>query len=176
MTQKTANSCSTVDPDRVGITPKNDPSRCQHLFVNGTRCRLLVPNADSLFCPRHARLPEHEHELADLSASLIADLTDFKSALPINEFLSRLLRYQTSGRIAPRRAAVMAYTCNLLLRTLPAIEHELNPRNDEPQQIIWDLPRPHRGDPETSDTLALIRNISSANCNQGEDATGKKLS
>jgi hypothetical protein len=174
MTQKTANSCSTVD--RFAVTPKNDPSRCQHLFVNGTRCRLLVPHADSLFCPRHARLPEHEHELADLSASLIADLTDFKSALPINEFLSRLLHHQAEDRITPRRAAVMAYTCNLLLRTLPAIEHELNPQSDEPQQIIWDLPRPHRDDPETSDTLALIRNISSANCNQGEDAPGKKLS
>jgi len=135
MNQKHANSNSD-----------NSSARCQHLFVNGTRCRLLVPNADSLFCPRHAKLPQHEQELSDLSSTLMADLTDFKSALPINEFLSRLLRYQTSGRVAPRRAAVMAYTCNLLLRTLPAIEHEVKPQDDE-TRIIIDMPRPDRDAP-----------------------------
>ncbi len=135
MNQKHANSNST-----------NDSSRCQHLFINGTRCRLLVPNSDSVFCPRHAKLPEHEHELADLSATLMTGLTDFKSALPINDFLSRLLHLQAEDRISPRRAAVMAYTCNLLLRTLPAIEHETNPQSEE-QQWIFDLPRPDRDDP-----------------------------
>jgi hypothetical protein len=35
----------------------------------------------------------------------------------------------------------MAYTCNLILRTLPAIDRELNPPEEEPQ-IILDLPRP----------------------------------
>jgi len=37
----------------------------------------------------------------------------------------------------------MAYTCSLLLRTLPAIDAELNPPDEEPQ-IIFDLPRPKR--------------------------------
>jgi hypothetical protein len=41
----------------------------------------------------------------------------------------------------------MAYTCNLLLRTLPAIKHELNPP-DEEQQVILDMPRPKRDLPE----------------------------
>ncbi|MGB4785059.1 MAG: hypothetical protein WAQ77_10090, partial [Candidatus Acidiferrum sp.] len=33
-----------------------------------------------------------------------------------------LYKLQARNKIHPRRAAVMAYTCNLLLRTLPAIE------------------------------------------------------
>ncbi len=51
----------------------------------------------------------------------------------------------------PRRAAVMAYTCNLLLRTLPAIEHELHPELEDQPQIIIDLPRPKR-DPLPSES------------------------
>jgi hypothetical protein len=38
----------------------------------------------------------------------------------------------------------MAYTANLLLRTLPAIQLEID---SEPQQIILDMPRPDRSDP-----------------------------
>jgi hypothetical protein len=38
----------------------------------------------------------------------------------------------------------MAYTCNLLLRTLPAIEHELHSELEDQSQIIIDLPRPKR--------------------------------
>ena len=135
MNQKQANSSSI-----------NDSSRCEHRFLNGTRCRLLVPNAESLFCRNHAQLPEHDHAPVDLSASLTVGLAEFKSAVPINEFLSRLLHLQAEDRIPPRRAAVMAYTCNLILRTLPAIEHEVNPEDVEPR-IIIDMPCPNRNDP-----------------------------
>jgi len=121
----------------------NDSSRCQHRFINGTRCRQLVPHAESLFCRNHAQLPEHEHAPVNLSASLTAGLTDFKSAVPVNEFLSRLLHLQAEDRISPRRAAVMAYTCNLILRTLPVIQHELHPDDElSAVDLIGDLPRP----------------------------------
>src|SRR6266403_260504 len=150
MSQNHANSNSTNDsclprpvPTRSGASREG---RCEHRFLNGTRCRLFVPNAESLFCRTHAQLPEHEHAPVDLSATLTVGLTEFKSAVPINEFLSRLLHLQAQDRISPRRAAVMAYTCNLILRTLPAIEHETNPQNEE-QQWIMDLPGPRRDAP-----------------------------
>jgi hypothetical protein len=38
----------------------------------------------------------------------------------------------------------MAYTCNLLLRTLPAIALESPPVESQPQRIIIDMPRPDR--------------------------------
>src|SRR5437867_1914835 len=136
MNQKHANSNST-----------NDSSRCGHRFINGTRCRLLVPNAESLFCRTHAQLPEHEHAPVDLSATLTAGLTEFKSAVPINDFLSRLLHLQAEDRISPRRAAVMAYTCNLLLRTLPAIDAEENGSQGTWLEVIPDLPRPDCEEP-----------------------------
>jgi hypothetical protein len=135
-----------VHPKTTKPSSLNDSARCQHQTRNG-RCRMPAAPSATL-CSEHSRLVQKELDQADLSATLMADIEDFRSALPINEFLSRLLRYQTSGRIAPRRAAVMAYTCNLLLRTLPAIEHEAG---EEEQKIIIDMPGPRRDDPTYED-------------------------
>ena len=133
MSQKHANSHSA-----------NHSSRCRHRFANGTRCRLLVSGVDSFFCPSHAKLPENQREPADVAATLTANLTEFKSAVPINDFLSRLLLLLAQNRISPRRAAVLAYITNQLLRTLPAINAEQAAAEDAPQEIIFDMPRPRR--------------------------------
>jgi hypothetical protein len=104
---------------------------------------MLVADPSSPFCPEHARSAVNFRRAADLSTLLTEGITEFKSATPINDFLSRLLLHQAEGRIPPRRAAVMAYTCNLLLRTLPAIEHELHPPSQKDQEdstIIMDIP------------------------------------
>jgi hypothetical protein len=131
-------------------TPKatiiNNSARCAHRFANGRRCRLWSSNIDSPFCPGHATLPQNQREPADTAASLTADLKEFRSAIPINEFLARLLLLLAQDRISPRKAAVLAYITNQLLRTLPAIDAELNPKpdKDEPTQIIFDMPGPDR--------------------------------
>jgi hypothetical protein len=142
----------------------NNSARCTHRFANGRRCRLSASNVDSAFCPSHARLPENQIEPADTAASLTADLKEFRSAIPINHFLSRLLLLLAEQKISPRRAAVLAYITNQLLRTLPAIDRELNPKagKDEPEEIIWDIPGPDRDrvqnkDPQTPSTYADVR-------------------
>ncbi len=105
------------------------------------------------------RLVENQRESADTAASLTADLKEFRSAIPINDFLARLLLLLAENKISPRRAAVLAYITNQLLRTLPAIDRELNPKEDpnEPAQIIFDAPRPERDFPETTPTYADVR-------------------
>jgi hypothetical protein len=70
-----------------------------------------------------------------------------------NRSLGELYKLLARDEIAPRRAAVMAYTGSLLLRTLPAIEHEQileeeHNQHDSPA-VIWDLPRPDRSQPYT---------------------------
>jgi len=65
----------------------------------------------------------------------------------INDFLSALLVHLAQDRISARRAAVLAYITNQLLRTLPAIEKELEAQSPEDAPgtaIVLDLPRPHR--------------------------------
>jgi hypothetical protein len=137
----------------------NDSSRCTHRFANGKRCRLFASHLDSAFCPGHAGLPEDHRELADTAASLTADLREFRSAIPINDFLARLLLLLAENKISPRRVAVLAYITNQLLRTLPAIDRELNPTpgKREPVDFIFDAPRPERDLPETAPTYADVR-------------------
>lgn len=139
MTQKTAK------PSFI-----NNFTRCTHHFHNGMRCRLPILDADSSYCANHARLAENQHEPAATAASLTADLKDFRSAIPINDFLARLLLLLAEQKISPRRAAVLAYITNQLLRTLPAIDRELNPKEDPnaPARFIFDAPRPDRTLPE----------------------------
>jgi hypothetical protein len=50
----------------------------------------------------------------------------------------------------------MAYTCSLLLRTLPAIEEELQP---ETPPFVFDLPRPKRDD-DISPERAYVNRMS----------------
>ncbi len=120
-------------------------SPCRHVTRTGRRCRLPILDPRSGLCFRHSALQQKQFDdgAADLSAAFSGLLSDFKSASQINDFLSRLLVLLVEGRISPRHAGVMAYINSLQLRTLPAIDKELNPEPPgEPSAptIIWDLP------------------------------------
>jgi len=133
-----------MNTNSANSSPINESVRCQHHFANGTRCRTPAQNPDALFCLRHAKLPENRCEPADLAASLTGGLGEFKSPATINDFLARLLLLLAQNRISPRRAAVLAYITNQLLRTLSAMEQETAAKNHKnpPVKIIWDVPRP----------------------------------
>jgi hypothetical protein len=104
---------------------------------------MAISDPDSGLCYRHAVEKKKDRDAANVALQLIGDTQEFDSAVTINHSLGELYKLLARDEIAPRRAAVMAYTCNLLLRTLPAIERELNPPEQE-QQFIFDLPRPKR--------------------------------
>jgi hypothetical protein len=102
---------------------------------------MAISDPDSGLCSRHAAQHQRDLDQVDLAASLIGDIEDFRSAADINHSLGELYKLQARNKITPRRAAVLAYTANLLLRTLPAIQQEID---DMPQRIIIDMPRPDR--------------------------------
>jgi len=116
---------------------------CSARTPSGRRCRMAISDPESGLCFRHAATRLQEVNSGDFSDALICGIKEFHSAVDINHVLGELYKLLAANRITPRRGAVMAYTCNLLLRTLPAIERELNPPDQEPQ-IIFDLPRPKR--------------------------------
>jgi hypothetical protein len=126
----------------------NNSARCVHFYPNGRRCRLSVQAPNSHFCPAHTRLPQNEPDPAEIASTLTADLDDFTSAAQINNFLSRLLLLLAQDKISTRRAAVLAYITNQLLRTLPAIAKE---ENAEPTVIV-DMR--YARDPSPSDTAS----------------------
>src|SRR5262245_12202476 len=149
---------NTQSPDVEVLTPETtnsetlsfapDGSRCQHRYKNGKRCRLAGSEPQLGLCPRHFRqrvaqgLPPTD-DSSDLSPELLRGLDKFSSAEDLREFLARLLVVMTKGRVSPRRAAVLAYVTNQLLHSRVAAEKEAA---DEPQQFIFDLPRPKRDD------------------------------
>lgn len=127
--------------------------RCQYHSPSGRRCRFPVSDARSPHCLRHAsRLAQPRSAApagldAGLSSVLPTDPAAFKSPSQINDFLSALLVHLAQNRISARRAAVLAYITNQLLRTLPAIEKELeaqSPEDPPGTKVILDLPRPER--------------------------------
>jgi hypothetical protein len=122
----------------------NNSARCVHFYPNGRRCRLSTTNLNSHFCPAHTR-PQNLPDPSEIASTLTANLDDFTSAAQINHFLSRLLLLLAHDKISTRRAAVLAYITNQLLRTLPAIDRELHPKEDPnaPVEIICDMPGPN---------------------------------
>jgi hypothetical protein len=124
-------------------TSDSAPSHCRQRTPSGRRCRMPASDPESGLCFKHAAGQKKDRDCANLASKLIGDTEEFTSAVTINRSLGELYKLLARDEIAPRRAAVMAYTGSLLLRTLPAIDRELHPPDAE-QQIIWDLPRPKR--------------------------------
>jgi hypothetical protein len=133
-----------MNPEIAHSNSSNNISRCQHRTRTGRRCRHSVSNAAAGLCSKHVHSRPIRFEESDLSAALIGQLTELKSASDLNQVLSNLFRLLSQDRIAARRAAVLAYIGNLLLRTLPALEHEAYPHGLPEPQIIFDMPRPNR--------------------------------
>jgi hypothetical protein len=149
MNTTTVSSSSIAVP--TAVPAKADTSRCPYRYPNGKRCRLPGLQAHSGFCLGHSKVstpgafPLHsQSDSEDLSPDLLPQLSEFDSAVDIYQFLNRLLVLVAKGRISPRRAAVLAYITNQLLHSHRAIEREHNAQAEEPQQIIFDLPRPQR--------------------------------
>jgi hypothetical protein len=80
------------------------------------------------------------------SVCRLGQLDDLKSAEQINEFLGKLLILVVQNRISARRAAVLTYITNQLLRSLVAITRQLE---SDPVKLIFDAPRPERDLPES---------------------------
>jgi hypothetical protein len=141
MNQQTTNSSLTNDLSFTQSEVKG-AARCQYRTRTGRRCRHSVTDPAAGLCSRHAKSRQKYRQEADLSATLLGELTELSSACDINKVLSNLFLALTQDRIAARRAAVLAYIGNLLLRTLPAIDREVN--GDDNVNIIFDMPRPDR--------------------------------
>lgn len=127
-------------------------NRCRHFTAVGRRCRLSVLDSSTGLCFRHAGL-QFQPSDEDLSTAFGGLLTGLQSACGIHDFLSQLTVLLVHNRISTRRAAILAYLGQTLLRTLPAVQDELEP---EPQ-IIFDLPRPKRDDDISTERAKVNR-------------------
>jgi hypothetical protein len=117
-------------------------TRCQHLSPSGRRCRHARKDSRSRFCAPHDLLEQQRHD-GDRADAILGepDPGHFDTAAGINRALTGLYVLLAEDKISPRRAAVLAYISSLQLRTLPAIEYEVE-RDAPVPQIVFDLPEP----------------------------------
>ncbi len=83
---------------------------------------------------------------SDDSSALLGPVQDFRTATSINHVLGKLLVLLATDRIPPRKAAVIAYICQLLLQSL-----------NETKREYWDK----GNSPETKNALEHILNAPS---------------
>jgi hypothetical protein len=100
---------------------------CNFTFSDGRRCRMLRHRHHPELCPSHAR---EEQQLADsqqLGRELSTTLTGhFYTATDINHVLGKVFSALAQKRIGRRDAATLAYTCQLMLLTLPRLKSEFS--------------------------------------------------
>jgi hypothetical protein len=111
----------TTKPSSSDFTPE----RCQYRTATGRQCCSIAVDPDSSFCARHAGSAPSDSE--DLSAVLTYKTYDFQNAHSVNRSLGALYKLCAQGRISPRRASTLAYINSLLLRSLTAIDNDLQP-------------------------------------------------
>jgi hypothetical protein len=123
-------------------------SHCTFRTTSGRFCRLPVADSSSSLCFRHALDRKNQNNATNLASSLTGDSEEFQTAVGIHASLSALFKLLAEDRISARRAAVLAYIANLLLRTIPLVHSELDRDSASPcsknQIDFGDLPRPKR--------------------------------
>ena len=133
--------------ETITVIPNSVPLHCQQRTASGRRCRMAVSDTDSGLCSKHFAERQKELDQADLAPVLIGDVQEFRDAVAINHSLGELYKLQARNKITPRRAAVMAYTASLLLRTLPAIAqgNSVKPGQERIELDFSDWPDPKDG-------------------------------
>jgi len=133
----------SFSPSELRPQTSNLQNRCSHTTRDGRRCRSLSTSPDSIYCETHARLAWRDSGSAsvcptchratrgpdplppNLANELLGPVEDFQTSASINHALARLVILQARNRIPPRNAAVLAYTFQLLLQTLPETKSEV---------------------------------------------------
>jgi hypothetical protein len=124
------------------------PERCQHLSPTGRQCCSPAAAPGATLCASHAAAAPPQS--VDFSAELLNGCADFQRAQQINHSLIALYKLLAQGRIAPRQAAVLAYIGSLVLRSLKAVDYDLDRFDAESD----DEPDEEPGDESPSEAVA----------------------
>ncbi len=101
-------------------------NRCRNKTADGRRCSMLRMDDHPSLCRQHQRQQlQPETDPKTLAAELLGSIQDFNTATAVNQALGRLFALLAGNRLPPRNAAILAYICQLLLNTLPAVQQEI---------------------------------------------------
>src|ERR1051326_5541449 len=109
------------------VDPAVADGRCQHLRDRGKRWASANYPGHTALCHHH--LNREMRGIAGgnlIAADILSAVGNFQSASTINIVLGKLFIHQITGHISRQDAISLAYTCQLLLQTLPALKAELH--------------------------------------------------
>src|ERR1041384_4397838 len=122
-----ARSARSTSPPPPVVAPAVPDGRCQHLRADGKRCASANYPGHTSLCHHH--LNREMRGIAGgnlIAADILSAVGNFQSASAINIVLGKLFIHQITGHISRQDAISLAYTCQLLLQTLPALKAELH--------------------------------------------------
>jgi hypothetical protein len=125
-------------------------THCQHISRSGRPCRYLANSPDSHFCQTHSK--DQRRLDALLAAELYQAAGSLDAPQDVLPVLSKVFLATTQDQITPRKAAVLGYLGQMLLRAHREIAfHQKieSQRQLESGELtdIFDVPRPIRDDP-----------------------------
>jgi len=106
------------------------PLRCSFTTSDHRQCAMSVAKDHAQLCDHHARIERREaakflSARQAMLAEVLGPACDFRTAASVNHALGKLLSLAVTEKISPRSAGTTAYICQLLLHSLPAVQHEL---------------------------------------------------
>lgn len=123
--------------------------RCTYTTSDGRRCVSLRAAEGYPFCATHAMIPslpdpqparppriprlrdqKFQPLEEDVASEFLGVSDDFSTPAAINRALRRVVILLAGNRISARRAAVLAYTFQLLLQSLSDVRHEVEVAHD----------------------------------------------
>ena len=126
-------------------------SYCRYRSPAGRQCRQLACTATLGLCEKHAGPQFASRQPDDFRKILTHETDEFTTAMGIHNSISELYKLLAADLISARRAAVLAYIANLLLRTIPIVHSEIDSDSSkDPVRVevdFGDLPRPNRQQP-----------------------------
>ena len=92
--------------------------RCNYLFADSRRCRMLRHHSSDELCLFHHREFTHLKFSEDLGAELVSLGGQFQNHININLVLGKIFAAVATGRMHRRDASTLAYIAQLLLQTI----------------------------------------------------------
>jgi hypothetical protein len=115
------------------MSPKDH--RCQFTGPSGRRCKLPRAKGHDSLCFNHWRRDrklngEPDPDAEATVARALGFRTELRTRVAVNDLLAKLFSLRARKLVSARDATILAYIAQLILQTLPGVQHEYSQVHD----------------------------------------------
>lgn len=111
-------------PKKRHCAPESE-ERCQFVTASGRKCRMFRAPGHADRCVAHSQMEQMVVRSDATAAQILGPMNEFRCALSVNRALGKIFSLVAENRLPARNAAVLTYTCQLILQTLSTVKHEI---------------------------------------------------